>query len=148
MTVVLAAPFADNAYEAVLDASKALNDAKAPRAGRSLICSTRMERELLSPNSGLVLNTERGDRLLQDGWIGKVAGFDVYVTTLLPAGTNFIALQKRGFAFGYNWKIDPAIKPLFNEFIGDSAVQGRLAYNCGAIRATLIQLNQGEYTTV
>ena len=88
------------------------------------------------------------DRLLQDGWIGKIAGFDIYVTTLLPAGTNFIAMQRRGFAFGYNWKIEPHVAPLYNSFIGDSAVQGRLAYNCGAVRATLIQLGQGEYTTV
>jgi hypothetical protein len=146
--VQLAAPFAANAYDAVLDATKALNDAKAPRQGRSLIISTRMERELLSPNSGLVLNTDRGDRILMDGWIGRVGGFDVYVTTLLPSGTNFIALQRRGFAFGYNWKIEPSVNPLFNEFIGDSAVQGRFAYNCGAVRATLIQLNQGVYTTV
>ena len=148
MTVVLAAPFSANAHESVLDASKALNDAKAPRSGRSLIISTRMELELLNVNSGLVLNTDRGDRILMDGWIGRVAGFDVYVTTLLPSGTNFIALQKRGFAFGYNWKIEPSVRPLFNEFIGDSSVQGRFAYNCGAVRATLIQLNQGEYTTV
>ena len=148
MTVVLAAPFSANAHEAVLDASKALNDAKAPRSGRSIIISTRMELELLNVNSGLVLNTDRGDRILMDGWIGRVAGFDVYVTTLLPSGTNFIALQKRGFAFGYNWKIEPSVRPLYNEFIGDSSVQGRFAYNCGAVRATLIQLNQGEYTTV
>jgi len=148
MVVQLAAPFADNAYDAVLDASKALNDAKAPRRDRSIIISTRMERELLSPDSGLVLNTDRGDRILMDGWIGRVAGFDVYVTTLLPSGTNFIALQKRGFAFGYNWKIEPVVMNLYNQFIGDSAVQGRFAYNCGAVRATLIQLNQGEYTTV
>ena len=142
------APLAANAYTDILAASKALNDAKAPRSGRSLIISTRVEQELLSPNSGLVLNTDRGDRLLQEGWIGKVAGFDVYVTTLLPSGTNYIAVQKRGFGFGYNWKVDPQIKPLFNQFIGDSAVQGRIAYNCGAVRATLIQLNQGVYTTV
>jgi len=148
MTVVAAAPFAVNAYTSILKASKALNDAKAPRANRSLIISTRMEQELLSVNSGLVLNTDRGDRLLQDGWIGKVAGFDVYVSTLLPSGTNFIALQKRGFAFGYNWKIEPTVNPLFNAHIGDSAVQARFAYNCGAVRATLIQLGQGEYTTV
>jgi hypothetical protein len=148
MVVQLAAPFAANAYTSVLSASKALNDAKAPRSGRSIIISTRMEQELLSPDSGLVLNTDRGDRLLQDGWIGKVAGFDVYVSTLLPSGTNFMALQKRGFAFGYNWKIEPMVNPLYNAHIGDSAVQARFAYNCGVVRATLIQLNQGLYTTV
>ena len=147
-TVVAAAPFAANAYTDILGAAKKLNDAKAPRSGRSLIISTRVEQELLNVDSGLILNTDRGDRLLQDGWIGKVAGFDVYVTTLLPSGTNYIAMQKRGFAFGYNWKIEPTVNPLFNAYIGDSAVQGRLAYNCGAVRATLIQLQQGEYTTV
>jgi hypothetical protein len=148
MTVQAVAPLAANVYSDIIGASKKLNDAKAPRSGRSLIISTRVEQELLNVDSGLILNTDRGDRLLQDGWIGKVAGFDVYVTTLLPSGTNYIAMQQRGFAFGYNWKIEPHVAPLFNAYIGDSAVQGRLAYNCGVVRATLIQLNQGVYTTV
>jgi len=150
MVVQAVAPLAANAYTDILGAAKKLNDAKAPRTGRNLIISTRVEQELLDTDSKLVLNTDRGDRLLQDGWIGRVAGFDVYVTTLLPSGTNYIAMQERGFAFKDNWRIEPRLQNLDGSsvFIGDSAIQARYAYNCGAVRATLIQLNQGVYTTV
>lgn len=149
MTVQAVAPVAANAYTDILGAAKKLNDAKAPRQGRNLIVSTRVEQELLSTDSKLVLNTDRGDRLLMDGWIGRVAGFDVYVTTLLPSGTNYIAMQERGFAFKDAWKIEPRLQSLdgSGQFIGDSAIQGRYAYNCGVVRPTLIQLNQGVYTT-
>lgn len=150
LVVQAVAPLAANVYTDILGAAKKLNDAKAPRTGRSLIISTRVEQEMLNTSSKLILNTDRGDKLLTDGWIGRVAGFDVYVTTLLPSGTNYIAMQKRGFAYKDNWKIEPRLQSLDGSgtFIGDSAVQGRFAYNYGAVRATLIQLNQGVYTTV
>jgi len=100
---------------------------------------------MLDVDSKLVLNTDRGDRILMDGWIGRVAGFDVYGTTLLPSGTNMVAMQKRGFAFKDNWKREPLLQSLdgSGQFIGDSAIQGRMAYNYGVVRATLLQVNKG-----
>jgi hypothetical protein len=54
-------------------------------------------------------------------------------------------MQKRGFAYKDNWKIEPRLQSLDGSgtFIGDSAVQGRFAYNYGAVRATLIQNDKG-----
>ena len=140
-----AKPIDTTIYADILALKKALDDAKAPRTGRSLIITTEMEALILDVDSKLVLNTDRGDRILMDGWIGRIAGFDVYGTTLLPAGTNLVAMQKRGFGFKDNWKIEPRLQSLdgSGQFIGDSAIQGRLAYNYGAVRATLIQVNNG-----
>ena len=140
-----AKPIDTTIYADVLALKKALDKAKAPRMNRSLIIDPDMEALMLDVDSKLVLNTDRGDRILQDGWIGRVAGFDVYSTTLLPTGTNIIAMQQRGFAYKDNWKIEPRLQSLDGSgtFIGDSAIQGRLAYNYGAIRATLIQVNNG-----
>ncbi len=140
-----AKPVDTTIYASILALKKALDDAKAPRTGRSLVIDTAMEALMLDVDSKLVLNTDRGDRILMDGWIGRVAGFDVFGTTLLPSGTNMIGMQKRGFAFKDNWKIEPRLQSLDGSgtFIGDSAIQARYAYNYGAVRATLIQINNG-----
>jgi len=150
LVVQAAVPTADSIYTDILDLKKELDDAKAPRTNRSLVLDTAMERLVLDVDSKLVLNTDRGDRILMDGWIGRIAGFDVYGSTLVPAGTNMFAIQKRGFGFKDNWKIEPKLQSLdgSGQFIGDSAIQGRLAYNYGAVRATLIQVNNGVTTTV
>ncbi len=141
-----ATPTAANIYTKILALKQALDLAKAPRSGRSLIIDPEREALLLDTSSKLVLNTDRGDRILMDGWIGRVAGFDVYSTTLVPTATNMIAMQKRGFAYKDNWKIEPRLQSLDGSgtFIGDSAIQGRMAYNYGAVRATLIQVDNGR----
>jgi len=139
-------PTAANMYDKVLALKQALDLAKAPRQRRSLIIDPEREALLLDTDSKLILNTDRGDRILMDGWIGKVAGFDVYSTTLVPTATNIIAMQERGFAYKDNWKIEPRLQSLdgSGQFIGDSAIQGRMAYNYGAVRATLIQVDNGR----
>jgi len=141
-----ATPTAALMYTKVLALKEALDNAKAPRMNRSLIIDPTREALLLDTASKLILNTDRGDNILMDGWIGKVAGFDVYSTTLVPAATNIIAMQKRGFAFKDNWKIEPRLQSLDGSgtFIGDSAIQARYAYNYGAVRATLIQVDNGR----
>lgn len=148
LVVQAAVPDADSIYTDVLAAKRALDTAKAPRTGRSLIVNEYMEALMLDVDSKLILNTDRGDRILMDGWIGRVAGFDVYGTVLLTTA-NFVAMQKRGFAYKDNWKIEPRLQSLdgSGQFIGDSAIQGRLAYNYGAVRATLIQNNKGVSDT-
>ncbi len=141
-----ATPTALLMYTKILALKEALDNAKAPRMGRSLIMDPTREALLLDTASKLVLNTDRGDKILMDGWIGKVAGFDVYSTTLIPAANNMIAMQKRGFAFKDNWKIEPRLQSLDGSgtFIGDSAIQARYAYNYGVVRATLIQTDNGR----
>ena len=138
------APTVANMYEKVVNLKKALDTAKAPRMGRSLIVNPTTEALLLQQQSKLILNTDRGDRIVMDGWIGRVLGFDVYSTTLLTT-SNMTAMQKRGFAFKDNWKIEPRLQSLDGSgtFIGDSAIQARYAYNYGAVRATLIQNDKG-----
>lgn len=141
-----ATPTAANIYGKILALKLALDNAKAPRMGRSLIVDPDREALLLDTASKLILNTDRGDKILADGWIGRVAGFDVYSTTLVPSATNMIAMQSRGFAYKDNWKIEPRLQSLDGSgtFIGDSAVQGRFAYNYGVVRATLIQVDNGR----
>lgn len=125
----------------ILAMSAALTTAKAPRQGRSLIITPAMETALLSTDSKITLNTESGYKNLADGFIGRFGGFDIYVSPLVPSGTNMIALQTRGFAYGDFYTREPRIQSLDGSgtYIGDVAVQARMAYNYGVIRATFIQ---------
>lgn len=140
-----ALPTVATIYADILNLKKALDLAKAPREGRFLIVTPEMENLLLNTDSKVILNTARGDSILTDGFIGRLAGFDVFSTVLLPAGTNMVAGQRRGFAFKEGWKIPPRRQNLDGSgtFIGDSAVQGRIAYVYGAVRPTLLQVHNG-----
>ena len=133
-------------YTKILALKEALDNAKAPRTGRSLVMDPTREALLLATESKIVLNTSMGDGIVMEGWLGKIAGMNVYSTTLVPAATNMFAMQKRGFAFKDNWKIEPRLQSLDGSgtFIGDSAVQARYAYNYGVVRATLIQVDNGR----
>lgn len=140
------APTVDNVYDEILALKLALDNAKAPRTGRFLIVSPEVENLLLDTDSKIILNTARGDEILTEGFVGRLLGFDIYSTVLLPNGTNAIAGQMRGFAFKEGWKIPPRRQNLDGSgtFIGDSAVQGRIAYVYGAVRPTLIQVHNGD----
>jgi len=140
------APTVANIYDEILALKLALDNAKAPRTGRFLIVSPEVENLLLDTDSKIILNTARGDEILTEGFVGRLLGFDIFSTVLLPDGTNAIAGQLRGFAFKEGWKIPPRRQNLdgSGQFIGDSAVQGRIAYVYGAVRPTLIQVHNGD----
>lgn len=139
------APSAANIYSKVIALKVALDNAKAPQKGRSLIITPEVQGFMLSADSKLVLDTSRGDMIQTDGYIGRVLGFDVFVSTLLPTGTNMIALQERAFVFGMAFTREVKVQSLDGSgtFIGDAAVQGRWAYVTGAVRPTLIQIDNG-----
>lgn len=140
-----AKPTVATIYDDILNLKLALDEAKAPRTGRFLVVTPEMENLLLDTDSKIILNTERGDRIIAEGFVGRLLGFDVYSTVLLPDGTNMVAGQLRGFAFKEGWKIPPRRQNLDGSgtFIGDSAVQGRIAYVYGAVRPTLLQVHNG-----
>lgn len=140
-----AKPVVATIYDDILNLKLALDEAKAPRTGRFLVVTPEMENLLLDTDSKIILNTERGDRIIAEGFVGRLLGFDVYSTVLLPDGTNMVAGQLRGFAFKEGWKIPPRRQNLDGSgtFIGDSAVQGRIAYVYGAVRPTLLQVHNG-----
>jgi len=139
-------PTVSTIYEDILTLKLALDNEKAPKTGRKLIVTPTMENLMLDTDSKLVLDTNRGDRILSEGWIGRTAGFDIYSTTLLPAGLNMLAMQKRAYAAKDIYKIEPKIQDLNSSgtYIGDSAIQDRIAFLYGVIRANLIQLNKGS----
>ena len=86
-----AKPVVATIYADILTLKEALDNAKAPQFGRSLSMTPEMQNLILDQECKLVLDTNRGDKIQTDGFVGRVLGFDVYVTTLLPSCTNIIA---------------------------------------------------------
>ena len=140
-----AKPVVGTIYTDILALKLALDNAKAPQMGRSLILTPEMHNLMLQVDSKIVLNTQRGDNIQASGWVGSFLGFQIYVTTLLPTGTNIIALQARGFYFKDLWMKPVSIVSLDGSanYYGDSAIKGRFNNISGAVRPTLIQLNNG-----
>jgi len=138
-------PTATTIYNDIANLAKELDDVKAPQTDRNLIITPEMRQLITNRNSGIVLETDKGDQIQAEGWIGRFYGFDIFMTTLMPAGTNMIANQDRSFVFGDNWTRDVRLQSLDGSgtFIGDVSIQGRWAYITGAVRPTLIQINNG-----
>ena len=140
-----AKPIASTIYADILAMVKALDEADAPAEGRSLIVTPGMRNLLLNPDSKVFLAGDRADAIQTSAFVGRFLDFSVFVSNNLPAGTNMIALQERGFAHTDEFIKGVAIVSLdgSSKFYGDSAVKGRWGFNSGAIRVTLIQVNNG-----
>jgi len=138
-------PVLATVYSDILALKGALDTAKAPKTGRKLIINSEMENLLLHVDSKIILDTNRGDKIQTEGFVGRLLGFDVFSTELLPEGTNMIALQMRGYAAKEIFKVEPRLQNLDGSgtFIGDSAIQDRVAFIHGSIRPTFIQVNNG-----
>ena len=125
----------------IIALEKALNLAKAPIEGRFLIVSP----EVASLFEGtLVLNTSFGDVIQSNGFksIGSAYGFNILMSLYLPATANIIAVHAD--AFGGNFEEIEPIElievPRGHGTIGAWSIDGRIAYNYGVLRPTLIQV--------
>ena len=136
-------PVASTIYARLIALKQALDTAKTPKQGRWIVMTSEMANLLLDVDSKVVLNTERGDNIQAEGFVGRLLGFDIYENEQLPEGTNIIAGHPRAFAFGHEWRVEPRLQSLDGSgtFIGDSAIQGRYVYIYGAVRPTLIQVD-------
>lgn len=125
----------------VIGLEKEMNKAKAPIEGRFLIVSP----EVASLFEGqLVLNTAYGDSIQSNGFktIGSAYGFNVLMSLHMPATANIIALQAD--AFGGNFEQIEPIELIEIQrglgTIGAWSIDGRMAYNYGVLRPTLVRI--------
>lgn len=141
-----AKPIVTTIYQDILDLKLALDNAKAPKRGRSLLVTPEMENLLLNVDSKVILAEPASKMQQVEGSIGRLLGFDVFSTANLPSGTNIIAMQERGGVHADVWRGDVKIVSLDGSanFIDSQAVKGRMAYVQGVIRPELIQINNGQ----
>lgn len=152
----LTKPTTATIYQDILNLAQALDEVKAPKmvgnnvfgpmGFRALIVNPEINNFLASPDAKVQLSTDKGDEIQATGFVGFLAGFAIFMTNLLPAGTNMIGLHDRGFVHKDDFVKNVILQNLdqSGQFIGDSAIQGRNAYKQGVIRPELIVPNRGQ----
>lgn len=89
-----------------------------------------------SDTEGLLLEDEKfsntagtlGAELIRSGVVGKIAGAIVKTSDNLPAKTEYLVFAKPWAQAIDEWKVEPTINNLTNDYIGSSALQGRFIY--------------------
>lgn len=76
-----------NVYENVLKLKTKLDNANVPTDGRKLAITPDIEALLLLDNRFVAAGVQESEDRLENGYVGRVAGFDVYKSNNLPANT-------------------------------------------------------------
>jgi len=96
-------------YADIVALDKALNIQKAPKIGRRLLISESMYSDLLSINQIVGVNVFQPTYdAIVDGKVGRILGFDVYLTTLMASFTSAVAKKAIG-ASDANTDLEAAI---------------------------------------
>jgi len=120
----------------------ALDTAEADHDGRALTITPTMHGYMLQSDK-IVLQEPTSKLELVNGSIGRLLGFDIFVSNRLPAGSNMVATQEEGIVSVFNHKGDAKIVSLdgSDSYVDDFAVKQRNIYNQGVIRTTLVQVD-------
>lgn len=121
---------AENAYDLLVDARKALSKANVPWQGRWLLASPDFYAMLLKDREHFTHATQAGDSVVANGSVGRIAGFDVYEDATLSEGVEFIAGHPDWCCRVREWQTPVQLNDLTGSgrYIGASAVQGRKVY--------------------
>lgn len=127
-----------NAYNMIVEARTALSKSNVPNDGRRWLLVTPDFLALLLKSDQFISASNLGDEVKQAGIIGRIAGFNVLEWNDNTSNLQFIAGHPK-FATRINeWKVPVSIVNLTNEYIGSSAVQGRMAYGHEVLRPQAI----------
>ena len=89
--------------------------------------------------------SDLGDRVVQNGQVGRIAGLDVYETNNIPDSLNVeYIIGNRVFChFVDEWRVPVSVNDLKDaEHIGASAVQGRRVYGCKISRVETVTVKK------
>ena len=131
----------DTAYAAVVDLRTALSKANVPVQGRYLLATPDFMALLLKCEE-FIKASALGDATVQNGMIGKIAGFDVYEFNSDTDKLQAIAGHPK-----YATRVNEFSVPVHlqdinasGNYIGASAVQGRMVYAHKVLRANAVQV--------
>lgn len=132
------------AYDSMVDAMVLLDTNNAPKAGRWVVIPPWFHGVILK-DSRFVANTESGNMRMENGMVGRMAGFDIYVSNNVTyTGSGSTASWR--IMFGYPGTISLAeqvnsVEAYRPELRFADAVKGLLLYGAKVIRpATLVTL--------
>ena len=117
-------------YDSVVDEVAALKK-KGLRPEELWLAVTNETYALLLKSPEFIKASDLGDKVVQNGQVGRINGIDVYETNNIPDDSNVeYIIGNRVFChFVDEWKVNVAINDLKDgSHIGASAVQGRRVY--------------------
>ena len=82
----------DNAYEYIVQLKTKLDKANVPSQGRKLAVPPEMEGLLLLDNRFVGTGGTKAESTLENGYIGRTAGFDIYVSNNLPVDSGKVSI--------------------------------------------------------
>ena len=131
----------DTAYAAVVDLRTALSKANVPVQGRYLLATPDFMALLLKCEEFIKAST-LGDATVQNGMIGKIAGFDVYEFNNNTANLQAIAGHPKYATRVKEFSVPVHLQDInaSGNYIGASAVQGRMVYAHKVLRANAVQV--------
>lgn len=120
---------AETVYSGFVAARTALTKANVPATGRYAIVSADTMALLLESDK-FIKQSDIGQELVMQGYVGKIAGFAIKESNDLDAATEFIAGHSQNSTRIREWTVQPRIQSLDGDgvHIGASAVQGRWVY--------------------
>lgn len=142
------------AYKQVLAAKRAQSRAGVPHSGRWLIASPEFM-EMLLQDDHFVRQGDLSQQLVMQGAVGKIAGYTVFESnntmfenTEIVGGkkttTEFICGHPNWCHRVQEWSVPVELKPLSNNYIGASAVQGRKVYGIGISKPATVYVKRVE----
>lgn len=142
------------AYKQVLAAKRIQSRAGVPHDGRWLIASPEFMETLLQDDH-FIRQGDLSQELVMQGAVGKIAGYTVFEsnntmfenTEIVPGKkttTEFICGHPNWCHRVQEWSVPVELKPLSNNYIGASAVQGRKVYGIGISKPKTVYVKRSE----
>ncbi len=100
----------DDAYNTVVAARLALNDAHVPLQGRRLLVGSAFEGALLTNEKFVHADKSGTTETLREAHLGRIAGFDVYSSPMID-GDAAVAFHQTAFAFANRSPVVPSGAP-------------------------------------
>ena len=134
-SVVTGALSASNVYDAVVAFRTAMVNAKVPKGTWKLAVNPTVMAYLLKDDRFVKAGTDKQNANLENGFVGRVAGFDIYETLSLPEGVNMLGSYAGATTFAEQIAEIEAYRPE-NTFA--DAVKGLDLYGVKVVRASCV----------
>ena len=137
----VAALAADSIYDTIGDIRQAMSEANIPDDGRRYILVTPRTYSYILKSPEFIKASYLGDDVIQSGIVGKIAGFNVIEWNDKTANLAMIAGHPRFATRAEEFSVPVHIQDLggSGNYIGASAVQGRMAYGHKVLRSVAIR---------